>query len=79
MVAPELTLLPGTLEANGLADEENEGDRFLVLSLSASDQLKPSPLHESASASDRRNVFARARDVENRIGECAMTEDVIRP
>lgn len=77
MVAPELTLLPGTLEANGLAEEENEGDRFLVLSRSASDQLKPSPLHESVS--DRPNVFARAQDGENRIGECAMTEDVIRP
>jgi hypothetical protein len=57
MVAPELTLLPGTLEANGLA-EEKEGDRFLVLSRSASDQLKPSPLHKLVL--DRLNVFARA-------------------
>jgi len=43
VVVPVLTLLFWTLVANGLADDENEGDRFLVLSRSASDQLKPSP------------------------------------
>jgi len=42
-VVPALTLLPWTLDANGLAEEENDGDRFLVLSRSASDQLNPSP------------------------------------
>lgn len=45
-MVPELTLLPGTLEANGLDEEENDGERFLVLSRNASDQLNPSPLHE---------------------------------
>jgi hypothetical protein len=76
MVVPELTLLPGTLEANGFAEEEKDGDRLLVLSRSASDQLNPSPLQESVSAEP--NALARARDGEIKIGDCAMIEDVIR-